>query len=89
MPALEGARVMCTLTLTRYVAPSAWASYLINGDASGISNDDERAADAWLARLGLPAPCDCSDAGITRWHDARPECPLAADCQEYVFLVAK
>ena len=35
-----------------YVAIGAacWASYLINGDASGISNDERALADAWCER---------------------------------------
>lgn len=68
-------------------APSHWASYLINGDASGLSDDDERQADAWIAREGLGMPATCEDAGFCWRHDAFNECPLGADCQTYVFLV--
>lgn len=32
-------------------APAAWASYLVNGDASGLEPDELSAADAWCARL--------------------------------------
>jgi hypothetical protein len=66
-------------------APSAWASYLINGDASGIDDDDKAAADAWIAREGKGMPVSCYDAGFMRNHDAWQEMPLAADCQHYEF----
>lgn len=76
---------MKTITGT---APSAWASYLINGDDSGIDSEDKAQADAWIQRMARGAPpVDCEDAGF-RWdHDARTECPLGADCQRYTFLV--
>jgi len=67
-------------------APSYWASYLINGDASGMDDDEIKACDAWIAREGLGSPCDCTDAGFMTWHDARHEMPLAADCQVYTFM---
>lgn len=31
-------------------APAYWSSYLVNGDASGLSADEKAQADAWLAR---------------------------------------
>jgi hypothetical protein len=76
---------MRTVQLT---APSVWASYLINGDASGIDAEEIAAADAWLTREGLPTPVDCEDAGFRWRHDAFEELPLGADCQLYSFLVA-
>lgn len=30
-----------------------WASYLINGDASGITNEERDLADAWVERNGI------------------------------------
>lgn len=75
---------MATITAT---APSHWASYLINGDASGLDDDEKNACDAWIAREGLGDPVDCSDAGFIRAHDAFREWPLASDCQEYTFIV--
>ena len=73
-------------TTRHATAPSAWASYFINGDASGLEDEEQAQADAFLARLGWGAPVGCEDAGFMRRHDAFPECPLAADCQEYAFL---
>lgn len=73
-------------------APSAWASYLINGDASGLSGADKAQADAFVARVvkehGSAHFCDASDAGFCTWHDAHPEVGLvSADCQDYTMLV--
>lgn len=69
-------------------APDAWASYLMNGDASGIDDTDKAQADAWIEREGLGLPVSCDDAGFMWRHDAFTECPLGAECQEYLFLVA-
>lgn len=67
-------------------APSAWASYLINGDSSGLLSTEVRCADAWIARLGWGSPVSCEDAGFIHHHDAYTECPQGADCQTYSFL---
>ncbi len=67
-------------------APTDWASYLINGDASGLDDNEERQADEWIDSLGWGAPVGCEDAGFIAWHDAR-EFALASDCHEYEFLV--
>jgi hypothetical protein len=69
-------------TTETYTAPSAWASYLINGDASGIDNDDLAAADAMLETLDLSWPVDCQDAGFIH----RPDFGFGGDCQTYTFL---
>lgn len=69
------------------LAPSAWASYLINGDASGLEPSERRQAELWIAREGIGFPCDCEDAGFWRNHDAYTEMPYSADCQRYTFLV--
>lgn len=70
-------------TFTR-TAPSAWASYLINGDASGISEDDKAAADAFVAQYGMPVSCE--EAGFIHAHDAYHLMPLGADCERYTFI---
>lgn len=35
---------------THIVGPASWASYLINGDASSLSENDREDADDWLKR---------------------------------------
>ena len=70
------------------VAPSHWASFLINGDDSGLEPDEYRALTAFLARQNAGLPVSCEDAGFCKWHDALPELDgKAADCQTYIFLV--
>lgn len=78
---------MSNLVPFEAVAPSHWAAYLINGDASGLEPDNTAQADAWIAREGLGLPVSCEDAGFVWRHDAYTECPLGTDCQTYVFLV--
>ena len=68
-------------------APSHWASYLINGDSSGIDQSNVDATDQWIERQGMGLPVSCEDAGFMWTHDACVECPLGSDCQTYVFLV--
>lgn len=41
--------------------PAAWAAYLINEDASGLSPAEKSQADAWLAREAIPRPCSMLD----------------------------
>ncbi len=77
-----------TITVT---APACWASYLFNGDASGIDDSDVEAADAMLAHIGLGWPVDCSEESAFRAYPdytTRGESGqrLAADCLTYSFL---
>ena len=74
------------LSLETATAPSAWASYLINGDASGLDEGEDKEIDQWLEELGWGMPCGCEDAGFIHWHDAH-QYAGAADCQTYQFLV--
>lgn len=71
---------------TTLVAPSAWASAIINMDYSGLEPEDVKAVNTFLARNGYSfADCITSeDAGFCRVHDAS-ELVGAADCQRYWF----
>ena len=64
-----------------YVLPSAWASYLVNGDASGLEEYEKAEADAFLAKEGLRECCDCSESFFSH----RPDSGLAGDCLNYRF----
>ena len=76
-----------------FTAPAAWACALVNGDDSGLEESDAQAAQA-LAE-SLPGPIDDSQVEgddsprFLTWHDARPWCPLAAECALYVVLVER
>jgi hypothetical protein len=69
------------------VAPSYWASYLINGDSSGLTAVEKLAADDWLKDQALwEFDCvDCQDAGF-RWRHDASKFALAGDCQTYTFM---
>lgn len=75
------------MRLFRLTAPSAWASYLIDGDTSGLDAGEQAVIDDWMKAEGVPGiPVTCEDAGFCWRHDAS-RVSLAGDCQTYVWLV--
>jgi hypothetical protein len=71
-----------------YALPASWASYLINGDASGLELQEKRQADVFLAQTKLPMPVSCSEESyFSRYNDAHTG--LAGDVLDYSFLVPK
>ena len=75
--------------LISVTAPSHWASAIVNGDYSGLSPDDVRDLNTWLANSALSF-CDCvscDDAGFMWRHDATDVTRTGADCQTYTFQV--
>ena len=64
--------------------PAYWASYLINGDYSGIEPAERAEIDAWLRRKNLPDPVSCSDESWFGRNDANE---LAGDVAHFAFLV--
>jgi hypothetical protein len=82
----RNATLMTGVQVCKRVAPGAWASYLINGDASGLADADRRACDAWIKREGIGSPVGCEDVGFYWSHDAFADFPYASDCQLYTFL---
>jgi hypothetical protein len=77
---------MPTLTTIDLTAPSYWASYLINGDATGLNAVEKAACDAWLKSEGVFEVLDAVDAGFCWSHDAS-KFALAGDCQSYLCRV--
>lgn len=69
-------------------APSYWASYLINGDASGLRNGEENDADSWLAEMaaGWGPPVEVSEDSEFRWYHSADAWVGAADCAVYTFM---
>lgn len=80
------ATLMTGIVIHKLTAPSAWAPYLVNGDASGLEDSELQACDSWIQRQGIGSPIDCVDAGFRRTHDALAEFDYGADCQRYTFL---
>lgn len=68
-----------------YTAPSSWASYLINGDDSGLDPHEKATADEWIDSVGLGMPVSCEDAGFIKRPDSFNVYHFAADCQTYFF----
>lgn len=66
-------------------APSHWATYLVNGDDSGLDEEEKVAADRFRFWLGGNI-VSCEDAGYIRNHDATKFFPYAADCQTYTSI---
>lgn len=73
------------MTTETYTLPIYWASYLINGDASGLEDNEQEEIDAWMES---EQPGSCVDVGEDYWfssyNDARTG--LAGDVAEYTFL---
>lgn len=76
-----------------YDLPSHWASYLINGDATGFSLNDD-GGDAEIALIDQfveeieaeGALVDCSqESFFSKYHDAEPYGVLACDCLTFTF----
>lgn len=71
------------------VGPAAWASYFINGDATGLEPGEEAQADAWLAWHGAIDVVDCGDetwfaSNGDAWHTTPF---LAGDVCEYTLML--
>lgn len=72
-------------TKLEFTLPACWASYLINGDASGMPDEDKAQCDAFLKGKGLPAPVSCSDESWFSWRNDATK--LGGDVMDFFFLV--
>ena len=71
-----------------YRLPASWASYLINGDASGLETGEQERIDAFLQGEGLSSPVDCeSEASFCHSCDVPGE--PAGDMLLFRFPVAR
>lgn len=70
--------------IVKGVGLACWASYLVNGDASGISDQDRFEADAFVAWLG-GSVVDVEDETFFGRPDAGTK--LAGDCLRYSAIV--
>jgi hypothetical protein len=68
-----------------FTLPAYWASALINGDRSGMSDEDEQEMDAWLAQSETKGCIGCSDEQWFAWrNDANT---MGGDVMDYTFAV--
>jgi len=74
------------LTSIAVVAPSNWASYLVNGDLSGLERDEIKAVGAFEKDIGFSVT-HCEEHGFCHDHDAYHLYPYGADCELYFGLV--
>lgn len=82
------------MQIENFELPAFWASALINGDTSGLSDNDEQALDDFaefmLAEYGSCWALDCSEEpSFMRWHDAARFGVLACDVLTFSFDVTK
>lgn len=71
----------------KYTLPIYWASYLINDDASGITEEDRKQADLFIDKNELPSPCGVSEeTHFSKYNDANTG--LGGEVAEYTFLIA-
>ena len=67
-----------------YTLPVYWASYLINGDASGLEDGEQKKIDRWLAHESVGPCVDVSEDAWFQWHcDASG---LGGDVSLFTFL---
>lgn len=78
----------------KYDLPSHWACYLINGDSSSFSlNDDGGNAeiaviDEFMEDFGEGVIVTCSkESFFSKYHDAQPYGIKACDCLEFTFYL--
>lgn len=73
------------LQFETYVLPAHWASVLINGDESGLNDEEQFQFEAWSTKAtwGYCVGVE-GEPEFTQWHDARPEV-LPCDCLTYTF----
>ena len=72
-------------TLRRYELPAYWASYLVNADASGISDDDQKECDDFLLKEELTA-WTCADVGEQYFSHSNDATSLGGDVARYTFV---
>jgi hypothetical protein len=75
----------------KVTGPAHWASYFINGDASGLSDEEHSQADAWLEREQVVNVVDCGDPFFTwaMWLYAPELNCSGGDVVEYTAEVIK
>ena len=75
-------------TLMRFTLPEYWASYLINGDASGVSDEEKASVDRFIEVNELQR-WTCADVSehtwFSRWCDAPGQ--LAGTMALYTFVL--
>ena len=71
-----------------YILPEYWASYLMNGDSSGLSQEEETNIELWLKLHNNPNIIDVKDDAHFR-YDGSWDAPneLGGDYCTYIALI--
>jgi hypothetical protein len=72
-----------SIEVIRYRLPAYWACALINGDYTGLSDEEEREIKNFLEQVkGGPVDVDWETEGFYRYNDANN---IAGDCADFIF----
>lgn len=66
----------------KVLIPSWALAYLINGDDSGLSDEDRKMVDEWVASWGCPIDVCNAEEGSEPFLCSHPEFGLACDVEE-------
>ena len=72
--------------------PIGWASYLINGDATSLDDDEQKVGDAWLKETSDHYNADIAvvDCSEDQWFSYRNDATeLGGMCCHYTVLITK
>ena len=83
-----------SVQIETFELPDFWASALINGDTSGLTDEDEKSLDAFtdfmVKQYGSCWATDCTDEPhFQKYHDATRFGVLACDVLEFSFDVSE
>ena len=87
---------MIKYEIVEYTLPAYWASALINGDVSGMEDDEIIQLDKFVDDVVIEHGHACftiadddDEPSFTAYHDAKYLGVLAADCFTYTLLIEK
>lgn len=71
------------IEVIRYMLPTYWACALINGDYTGLSDEEKKEINNFLEQAeGGPVDVDWETEGFYRCNDAND---TAGDCADFIF----
>lgn len=79
---------MSKIKITNQDLPSYWASALVNGDESGLEDEEQEQLDAWTKDNPNLYCIDVSEETFfSKYHDAADYGVLPCDCANFTFQV--
>ncbi len=70
--------------MEEYTLPAYWSCYLMNGDHSGLSDDDIAEVDTWMEDNDYPHFCDIGESYFSWTNDAND---LGGDVATYTAII--